>query len=81
MKQYDNNNSGVLFKNDKEGNPKRPDYKGHGEIQGVEYWLSAWVKESQNGKKYMSLSFTLKDPNKDREYKTPKDDDSGGLPF
>jgi len=51
---YDNEKSGVLFKNDKEGNEKRPDYKGSIQIEGVEYWLSAWVKEGKNGK-FMSL--------------------------
>ena len=28
MAEYDNNLSGVLFKNDKGDNEKRPDYKG-----------------------------------------------------
>ncbi len=29
MSNYDNTNSGVLFKNDKKGNEKAPDYKGN----------------------------------------------------
>jgi len=28
VKEYDNNNRGVLFKNDKGDNDKRPDYRG-----------------------------------------------------
>lgn len=48
-------NSGVLFKNDKQGNDKRPDYTGNIMVNGVEMWLSAWVKEGANGK-FMSLS-------------------------
>lgn len=28
MPEYDNELSGVLFKNDKDGNEKRPDYTG-----------------------------------------------------
>lgn len=54
MSQYDNEMRGVLFKNDKEGNEARPDYKGKIQIGGVEYWLSAWIKEGQKGK-FMSL--------------------------
>lgn len=52
--QYDNEMRGVLFKNDKEGNEARPDYKGKIQISGVEYWLSAWIKEGKSGK-FMSL--------------------------
>ncbi len=36
MSNYDNTNSGVLFKNDKKGNEKAPDYKGK-----VNVYLSA----------------------------------------
>ena len=56
---YDNEKSGVLFKNDKEGNEKRSDYKGSIQIEGVEYWLSAWIKEGKNGK-FMSLKAEAK---------------------
>lgn len=57
MSEYDNNNSGALFKNDKEGNEKRPDYKGKSEVGGVEYYVSAWIRQSKGGKTYMSLKY------------------------
>jgi uncharacterized protein (DUF736 family) len=60
---YDNNMTGVLFKNEKEGNDKRPDYRGHCEIQGFEYVISAWINESSNGAKYMKLKFEPKRSN------------------
>ena len=53
-------NSGVLFKNDKEENPSWPDYKGWGMVDGLNVWISAWVKEGKKGK-FMSLSFKAKD--------------------
>ena len=57
MSQYDNTNRGVLFKNDKQGNENRPDYKGSIDIRGEEFWLSAWIKTStKDGSKFMSLS-------------------------
>ena len=56
---YDNEKSGVLFKNDKEGNEKRPDYKGSIQIEGVEYWLSAWIKDGKRGK-FLSLKAEAK---------------------
>lgn len=60
MSQYDNNLSGVLFKNDKDGNEKRPDYKGSAEIEGVQYWVSAWIREGAKGK-FMSMKYERKE--------------------
>lgn len=53
-----NDMSGALFKNDKEGNEKRPDYTGTCKIDGVEMRMSAWLKTDRNGNTYMSLAFT-----------------------
>ena len=47
--QYDNTNRGVLFKSDKRGNPKRPDWFGKIDIDGKEYKLSGWNKTGQRG--------------------------------
>ena len=60
MSQYDNNLSGVLFRNDKEGNDKRPDYKGSAEIEGVQYWVSAWIRDGAKGK-FMSMKYERKE--------------------
>jgi hypothetical protein len=66
MTTYDRTNSGLLTKNDKGGNESRPDYRGSINVAGVEYWLSAWIKEGREGtklegQKYMSLSVQPKD--------------------
>ena len=53
-------NSGVLFKSDKKDKPTSPDYKGNITVDGVDYWLSAWVKEGKNGK-FMGLAVNPKD--------------------
>lgn len=65
MANYDDNNRGVLFVNDKRKNDKQPQYKGSATVNGVEYWLSAWQKKSQNGTAYMSISFEPKEQEKD----------------
>lgn len=41
---------------------KKPDYTGDATIAGVDYWMAAWIKESQkqNGAKYFSFAFTPK---------------------
>lgn len=66
MSEYDNNLSGALFKNDKDGNESRPDYRGSATISRTEYWVSAWIKTSKKGDKFMSLKFQ---PKLAREYK------------
>jgi uncharacterized protein (DUF736 family) len=49
-------NSGALFKNDKDGNEKRPDYRGNAVVNGQPMQISAWVKDGKKGK-YLSLQF------------------------
>ncbi len=53
--------TGVLFKNDKKTETKHPDAKGSCLIDGKEYWVAAWRKQSKDGAAYTSLSFTLKE--------------------
>ena len=50
MAQYDNTNTFTLNKNDKGDNPKRPDYRGKLNLDGIEFTLSGWVREGANGK-------------------------------
>lgn len=57
---YDNTNSGVLFKNDRKELDKHPDYRGSIDVDGKEFWLSAWIREGKNGK-FMSLSIKPKE--------------------
>ena len=57
---YDNTNRGVLFKNDRKTSDKHPDYKGNANLDGRDYWVSAWIKTGAKGK-FMSLSYEAKD--------------------
>jgi hypothetical protein len=60
--EYDNNMRGVMFKNDRKENDKHPDYKGSAEINGVQYWVSGWIKTpNSGGNKFLSMSFKAKD--------------------
>ena len=56
MSQFDNTNRGILFKNEKKKTEKHPDYEGQVNVEGTDWALSGWIKESKNGKKFLSLS-------------------------
>lgn len=64
---------GSLFRNDKQGNERRPDYRGTIKINGKVYRLSAWVKDGQKGK-WLSLSAEEEQPKTQLDeagFKTP----------
>lgn len=53
---YDNTNRGVLFPNDKKTTDRHPTHTGKINIDGTEFYLSAWSQKSKQGKPYVSLS-------------------------
>lgn len=57
---YDNTNRFTLFRNKDRKTDASPEYSGSINVDGVEYRLSAWVKEGQNGK-FFSGSVRPKD--------------------
>lgn len=58
---YDNTNTGALFINENRTTDKQPNAKGSINIEGKEYWLSAWTRVSQKGQRYQQLAVTPKD--------------------
>lgn len=70
--------SGALFKNDKEGNEKRPDYTGKIMLGGKLYYLSAWIKQSERGA-FMSLNGEL--PRNQQEPTSVSALDDSDIPF
>ena len=59
---YDNNNQGAIWKNDRKTTDKHPDYTGEITVDGKDYWFSAWRGDKENPKA-PALSFRV----------TPKD--------
>lgn len=54
------------MRNERKAQPNHPDYTGQCEINGVQMWISGWIKEGKPGgkmagKKFFSLSFKPKD--------------------
>lgn len=82
MPEYDNTNTGALFKNDKKETDKHPDYKGSVNANGREYWLSAWLKTSKKGTKFMSLSLSPKEARGEESQESSYDSqDTDSVPF
>ena len=77
MTQYDNDMQGVLFRNDKRESDSHPHAKGSAEINGVEYWVSAWTNTDKNGNRYQKLKFT---PKEETVQKGRQQAASGGFP-
>jgi uncharacterized protein (DUF736 family) len=45
----------AIFKNDKKGNEKAPDYRGNGlDLDGNEIEVAMWVKDMKNGGKFLA---------------------------
>lgn len=86
--EYDNTNRGALFRNEDKRGDSHPDYKGSINVNGVEFWLSAWLKESKKGTKYMSLSVQPKEQRQPRQQSRdtrpappPQDEFDDDIPF
>ena len=61
--QYDNTNRGALIRNNRKEQDSQPDHTGSINVDGKEYYLNAWIKTSQSGNKFFSLSVKPKDEN------------------
>jgi len=63
---YDNTNRGQLWGNDKKEKDTHPDFKGSINVEGKEYWLSAWKRKPDANPKAPALSFSIQ--SKDEAY-------------
>lgn len=83
--EYDNNNSGVLFKNDFKQSENQPDYKGSfTDANGEEKDLAAWVRKTKAGKMMLSVKVSDKFVKPDSEQGKPFNDaipDDSDIPF
>lgn len=84
-KDYDDTNRGALFKNDMTGKSENfPPYGGSVNVDGKEYWISAWVKEGKRGK-FFSLAVKPKEDKPQRQQSSDaapaRDDFVDGIPF
>lgn len=83
--EYSNANRGAIFKNEDKQQDNHPDYKGSLNVNGVDLWVSGWLKTSEKtGKKFMSLSVKPKEGKPVKQASKPKSsgfDDFEDTPF
>lgn len=90
---YDNAMKGSLFRNERKRDEKDPSHQGSCEINGQQFWISAWIKEAgpqskTPGQKFFSLAFKPKDAPAKPDAPVPKQplpaaqpDDEKDVPF
>lgn len=83
---YDNTNTGVLAKNTNREKDTHPEYSGFINVNGQEFWLSAWVKEGKPGgklagQKFFSLALRPKDEQKAKAKGSGFEDMPDDIPF
>ena len=81
MTQYDNTNRGVLFREQDKKSDKHPDMTGEINVDGVEFRLAGWTKESKNGRRFLSLAVTPKQEQPAAPQAAPTEDFSDEIPF
>ncbi len=60
MSNYDNTNRGSIWKNEKKEKDTHPDFTGSLNVNGKEYWVSAWKRKPDAAEKSPALSFSIK---------------------
>ena len=82
---YDNTNSGALFKNDRKSNDRQPNLRGTVNVEGTEYWVSAWTREIQSGpkagEKMISMALQPKEEQSAPTQSPKPNDDYDDVPF
>lgn len=75
-------NTGTLGKNKDRKSDRHPEYTGKINVDGRDYWLSAWVKE-KDGRKFFSLSVKPVEAKSqvDGPQTTETTDPDGDIPF
>lgn len=57
--EYDNTNRGSIWKNDNKDSEKHPDFKGSLNVNGQDFWVSAWKRKEGSNPKAPALSFSI----------------------
>ena len=80
MMEYDNTNTGLLFINENASEQnKQPQMTGKLNVDGKDFQIAGWRKESKSGKKFLSLK--IQEPRTDQVAISDSNTDTAGIPF
>ena len=79
-------NEGALFKTRDRERDSQPEYQGRGKLDGVEFYINAWLNEARDGTRYMRLSFKPVEATAHEQTTVPpggldREDVDDGIPF
>lgn len=68
QKKYDNTNEIAIWGNENKRKPTDPDFKGNGNIEGKEFWASAWKRDEGANERapVLKVKLTPKEAPKDQ---------------
>lgn len=88
MSEYSNENRGSIWKNDRKEKDTHPDFTGSLNVEGREYWVSAWKRKPDANPKAPALSFSVKPKDEAKSERAEPmaargelDDDLDAIPF
>src|SRR5262245_18594540 len=74
-------NSGSVWVNDRKEQDTHPDRTGSAKIDGVDYWVNGWLRKTNDGKPYLSLSFKPKQDKPAANNRSRAEELSDQIPF
>lgn len=82
MANFDNTNTGAIWGNKDRKTDKHPTHTGSINVEGVEYWVSAWVGDKSKNQPSLSLKIQKKEPKQSQQAPAPKQEiDNSDIPF
>lgn len=81
MSDYDNRNRGSIWKNDRKEKDTHPDFTGTLNVEGREFWVSAWKRKPGAGEKSPALSFSVKPKEESAPARQSKQEPEDEIPF
>jgi len=52
-------NRGAIWKNERKDSPNHPDFRGSLNVNGQEFWVSAWKRDPNGNPKAPALKFSI----------------------
>lgn len=78
---YDNTNTGVLFVKKERTSEKYPNFEGRINVDGKEYDIAAWTRQTKSGEKFLSLKISEPFKKAEKKEETLTQDLGDELPF